>query len=111
MRSAAAVVAALLALTACVPEEGPSMNPGEDCLGCHSGDEARTWTVAGTFSRGAAVDVLDAAGKSFTLRGNAVGNFYSAESVRFPLTVRVDGAQMTTPAAYGGCNRCHGNGG
>jgi hypothetical protein len=109
------VVTALLATAACVPEEGPSMRPGEDCLGCHDGGEARAWTVAGTWGRGAAVTVTDAAGKSLTLYGNAVGNFYTAESLTFPLKqVSVDGGAMQYALdrySYGGCNRCHGGGG
>jgi hypothetical protein len=32
-----ALAAALLAL-ACVPSEGPLMEPGRDCLECHGGD-------------------------------------------------------------------------
>jgi hypothetical protein len=87
------------------------MKPGSDCLGCHNGDEARTWTAAGTWSKGAAVTITDSAGKSFTLHGNAVGNFYTAESLTFPLTVSVDGQAMPGTVTYGGCNRCHGSDG
>ncbi len=93
------------------------MKAGQDCLECHGGGEARTWTVAGTWSRGASVTITDATGWSLTLRGNAVGNFYTAESLTFPLqSVVVDGASMPANAApdafrYGGCNRCHGGGG
>ena len=87
------------------------MKPGTDCLECHGGGDARTWTVAGTWTRGAGVTIADAAGKSFTLRGNAAGNFYTAESLTFPLTVSVDGQTMPNPVTWGGCNRCHGSGG
>jgi hypothetical protein len=103
-----ALAAAMLAV-ACVPSEGPLMEPGRDCLGCHGGGEAKRWTVAGTWPpQGSRVTVADAAGKSFTLKTNQVGNFYSAESLAFPLTVSVDGKAMPNPVTYGGCNLCHG---
>lgn len=116
------VAMALLASAACVPEEGPLMAPGQDCLECHGGgegeDDAKAWTVAGTWTRGAHIDVVDANGKRVPLRGNKVGNFYTAESLTPPLTVSVDGVTMNNVAAltsdhlaYGGCNLCHVNGG
>lgn len=110
---ARAVAAALVALAACVPEEGPLMKPGEDCLECHGGgDEARTWTAAGTWGgQGSHVTITDSNGKSFTLRTNQVGNFYTAERLAFPLRVSVDGSEMPDPVTYGGCNACHGEGG
>jgi hypothetical protein len=102
---------ALAGLAACSMEEGPMMSPGDDCLDCHSGGEARAWTVAGTMGhQGSVVSITDANGWSFTLRSNKVGNFYTAEGVRFPLRVSVDGATMTGPVTDGSCNRCHGNG-
>jgi hypothetical protein len=105
--------AALLAALACVPDQGPSMRPFEDCLGCHDGGAARGWTVAGTWRRGSEVTVVDQGGKSVTMHGNQVGNFYTAESMTFPLSVSVDGKLMAdgngTPVLlqYGGCNACH----
>jgi hypothetical protein len=112
MRSVVRGTVSLLLLAACAaPEEGPLMAPGQDCLRCHDGAEARAWTVAGTWARGSQVTITDVRGKSFTLRGNQVGNFYSAEPVMFPLTVSVDGKTMPDPVTYGGCNRCHGGGG
>ena len=104
-----ALAAAALLVVACVPSEGPLMEPGRDCLGCHGAGEAKRWTVAGTWPpQGSRVAIADAAGKSFTLTTNQVGNFYSAEPVTFPLTVSVDGKTMPNPVTYGGCNRCHG---
>jgi hypothetical protein len=99
----------LLSLAACSnPDEGPLMDPGKDCLGCHGGGgEANRWTAAGTWTRGAEVTVVDANGKSVTMRGNKVGNFYTAESLAFPLTAYVDGVVMPKPVVYGGCNMCH----
>jgi hypothetical protein len=120
MRILVAVV--LLVSAGCVPDPGPTMAAGQDCLECHGGGEgeedARPWTVAGTFTRGAHVDVTDANGKRVPMRGNKVGNFYTAESLTPPLTVTVDGRTMNNVAAltsgrlvYGGCNLCHVGGG
>jgi YD repeat-containing protein len=112
----APLAALLLASAACIPEQGPMMLPGSDCLGCHGGGgegEARRWTVAGTWTaQGQHVAIVDAAGKSFSLHTNQAGNFWSAEPVTFPLRVSVDGAAMATAvtAADASCNRCHGNG-
>ena len=103
---------ALLLLCACIPEEGPLMAPGADCLDCHGGDEAKTWTAAGTWTaEGQHVWISDANGKSFTLRTNQVGNFYTAEPLVFPIAVSVDGVPMGVAVTYGGCNSCHGSGG
>jgi hypothetical protein len=107
--------AALLA-AGCIPENGPMMEPGSDCLECHGGgggeEDAVAWTVAGTLGgQGSKVSIRDANGRSFTLTANQAGNFYTRESVRFPLVVAVDGEQMRDPVTYGGCNRCHGSGG
>jgi hypothetical protein len=107
---AGAALALALAL-ACIPEEGPLMKPGEDCLDCHDGDEAARWTTAGTWAPGSSVTIADSNGKLFTLQTNRVGNFYTAEALRFPLRVTVDGEAMTDSVEYGGCNRCHGEGG
>ena len=123
----AAAVAAALALAACVPAEGPLMSPGQDCLACHSpgapsGQHAKDWSLAGTVYpaldadpnagvEGDEVEVTDTAGFAFSLRTNQAGNFYSAESVRFPLAVCVSrgGAKscMQSPVASGACNACH----
>jgi hypothetical protein len=121
---------------ACVPEEGPLMRPGENCLECHGGAalpgepvtvtdrEAaeRRWTIAGTVFpsvnaapgegvRGAKVHVRDAGGRTFTLETNDAGNFFSAERVRFPLRVAVEHRgvrhEMVPDVPYGGCNGCH----
>jgi len=102
------LLCAAVLLAACIPEEGPLMAAGQDCVECHGmGGDARTWTAAGTWARGARVTLTDANGKSFTLRGNDVGNFYTAEPLAFPLRVSVDGTPMQDPVKYGGCNLCH----
>jgi hypothetical protein len=102
VRRTAVAAAALLALAGCIPEEGPMMAPGRDCMECHASgageEEAKPWTVAGTISgrRGAHVTITDQNGWSFTLRSNQAGNFYTAEGVALPLrAISVDGASMS----------------
>jgi hypothetical protein len=130
-RPAALAVAALLA-TGCIPENGPMMEPGHDCLECHGGgggeDDAVAWTVAGTVGdQGSKVWIQDATGRSFTLNVNQAGNFYTREPVTFPIRVSVDGEPMPPEQGIPGsgsfgllsppnnsCNRstsCHGGGG
>jgi len=57
------------------------------------------------------VQIRDAGGWSFEVQTNVAGNFYTAESVAFPLQVCVvlGGAAtcMSAPVDYGGCNACH----
>lgn len=120
MKRLLVAAAALAAATACVPEEGPMMEPGEPCLECHGGsggeEDAVAWTVAGTWSgKGQHVYIQDAAGKSFTIRTNEAGNFYTREGLRFPIRVAVEGQFMNEPPLLSppdnDCNRCHGFGG
>jgi hypothetical protein len=121
------------------------MKPGERCLECHGGasrpgagggggehgdeegdDDGPRWSLAGTVYaspnapersgiQGARVQVTDARGSSFGLTSNLAGNFYSAESVTFPLTVCVERAGrrscMGDPVPHGDCNACHAPGG
>ncbi len=116
-------------LAACTPEDGPLMRPGDDCLRCHGGSpggeeerHATPWSLAGTVYpsvdatvgagiEGVDVQVTDANGFAFTLHSNLVGNFYSAETVAFPLRVCVARSGVTTcmegPAQSGACNACH----
>ncbi len=118
----ALLLAAVLVSACGIPAHSPMMLPGEDCLRCHSGERAQQWTLAGTlFStptaatdaglEGASVLVTDANGRSLTLRTNGAGNFYTAESLVFPLHVEVQqngvsvGMAMAVPS--GGCNACH----
>jgi len=118
--AAFALGATLLGAAGCIPEEGPMMEPGSDCLECHGGGEARTWTVAGTWGgQGNQVVLRDAGGRVLTLHSNRAGNFWTAEPLRFPITVAVNGQVMPGPpqganlttAGDGSCNRCHGSGG
>lgn len=107
-----AILLLLLGGTAgCIPEEGPMMEPGSDCLECHGGGEARRWTVAGTWGgQGNQVTLRDAGGKTVALRTNRVGNFWTAEPLAFPLRVSVNGVPMPAAVADGSCNGCHGRG-
>ena len=124
-----ALIALLIAaLTACgVPERGPEMRAGEDCLSCHglgTGlEQGQTWTVAGTafnsFSAashegvgGAEVRLTDKNGRQLSLTSNRVGNFYTAEPLAFPLQkacVERNGEVfcMRRDVPDGSCNSCH----
>jgi predicted small lipoprotein YifL len=127
-RAALAVVAIVAVLAACTPKDGPLMEAGENCQGCHGGEgplylgerahNAKPWSVAGTvFSasgqgvEGAQVHITDANGFSFWLRTNLAGNFYSAETVKLPLTTCIDwqGREkcQQSPVTKGTCNECH----
>jgi hypothetical protein len=119
-----------MALCACVPDNGPLMRPGEDCMACHGGDgsilpervrDAKAWTAAGTVFdpadtamgiEGAQVRITDADGFSFALRTNLAGNFYTRETIRLPLQACIarNGATMCQqgPVTSGACNSCHG---
>lgn len=109
-----------------IPAEGPMMQPGRNCLACHSagGRADPPWTAAGTvFPRvddpasagvqGVQVTLVDAAGRSVSLRTNAAGNFYTREPLRFPVRASIerDGVRraMVAPAPHGACNGCHGD--
>jgi hypothetical protein len=120
-------------LAACTPDNGPLMRPGDDCLRCHGGAtpgtslgletrHAGAWSLAGTVYatldaptdagvEGARIQVTDAKGFNFELQSNLAGNFYSAESVTFPLHVCVERHGqlncMDTPSPHGACNYCH----
>ena len=119
MKRVAALLAALLC-AACIPDPGPMMKPGSDCLECHGGgggeEDAVAWTIAGTWAgEGHKIWIGEVAPgtKSFTLTSNQAGNFYTREPVRFPVRVSVDGEFMrdNVTAQDASCNRCHGSGG
>jgi hypothetical protein len=125
-------LAALTAIVACVPGDGPLMEAGENCQGCHGdgketlylGERARhatTWTIAGTVYdpvdsgkavEGSEVQITDQNGFAFSLRSNLAGNFYSKETVVFPLkSACIAFAGQTvcqqSPVTSGSCNQCH----
>jgi hypothetical protein len=122
----------LAVLLGCVPAEGPTMRPGEDCLRCHGGSpggdqglevkRAIRWTLAGTVYalstadpsagvEGAQVQVTDATGFVLHLDTNQAGNFYTAETLTFPLRAcALRHGQlncMDGPVEHGACNFCH----
>ena len=121
-----AAATAAVALAGCTPEEGPLMEPGQDCVACHGSGEGPDFTIAGTVFasreaaesdgvRGVKVRVTDAGGRTVTIVSNEAGNFYLRDRLAFPLQRvelerggRVE--QMPSeylPLDYGGCNRCH----
>jgi hypothetical protein len=117
-----AALAGLCVQLACTPAEGPSMQPGADCMSCHNASHEFSWTAAGTVYRaldaardqgvpGAEVELTDADGKTVVMQTTESGNFYTAEPLRFPLhsTVRHDGfsLSMPIPTPVGSCNSCH----
>lgn len=119
-----AIVAGLGAADCGIPEYGPQMLPGEDCQTCHRerGEASPSWVVSGTlFPRsdsaaqdgieGAEIRLTDARGRRLTVRTNGAGNFYTAESLEFPLRVEVHHrdsiAVMPIPVPDGACNGCH----
>jgi hypothetical protein len=119
--------ALLLCAAACgIPQNNPGMEPGEDCMSCHSAQGtvgAPTWTAAGTLFgtadapetgglEGGKIHLTDSAGQSYTLTTNAAGNFYLAEQLKYPLTkveAEFGGRRMAmvSQPPNGACNSCH----
>lgn len=111
-----------LLVPACNEDEGPLMAPGDNCMTCHNGSKAPKWTVAGTVYSsptdsalmgvdGVQVVITDAAGKKLTLTTNAAGNFYSRDSVTFPISAEVTRngktQKMSQTVPTGACSSCH----
>jgi hypothetical protein len=122
-----AVLLCLALIAACsVPEHGPLMEPGVDCLKCHGNGDAPRWSAAGTVYadgqakadqgiQGAQVIITDKNDRTLTLDTNGSGNFYTAETLVFPakkVEVRHNGTSkimgdFTTTEPLGSCNDCH----
>ncbi len=103
----------------------PQMNPGKDCLECHSpsGEASNlSFSVGGTVYPAALagtegglfnaeIDITDFNNRQFTLHSNGAGNFYSAEPIAFPASVSIKvGGQifaMNQQPPMGRCNACH----
>jgi len=110
----------------------PSMNPGQDCMRCHATKGSQpgytgqasdtTWTVAGTVFadpearidaglENAEILITDDAGTKLTLLSNEAGNFYTGETLVFPIHVEVQWGthrmRMVESPPIGGCNACH----
>jgi hypothetical protein len=100
---------------------GPTMEPGYSCWDCHGNQFALAGTLFptahepdecdGANANGASVTVTDAQNNKITLTPNAVGNFYSMQTVVMPFTAVVSygghSIAMTTPQTNGDCNSCH----
>jgi hypothetical protein len=114
----------LVALTLAACDNSPTMDPGSDCLSCHSpgGRAHRAYSVAGTvFAQpdspefdgvaGANVVVTDANGRIVTMTTNAAGNFYTEEDVTLPLDVLVQVGDivrhMEPRVTKASCGSCH----
>jgi hypothetical protein len=116
-------IACAAVLAACgIPATSPQMDPGQDCMQCHKGDIAPLWTVSGTLFRDPAsqpdagledgqVLITDAAHRTLTLSTNGAGNFYTAETLQFPIRVQAQvGSRrmaMSSAVTNGSCNSCH----
>jgi hypothetical protein len=96
-------------------------NAGQDCQGsCHNHGftlAGTVFTAAGstTAVSGASITVTDSAGKSFDVVSQADGNFYTSQTIKFPVTVTASECPSVAPmvtqitAAMAGCNQsgCH----
>ncbi len=113
-------------------QEGSSMNPGRDCLSCHSSGEEQM-QLAGTVYptahepdmcvgagsqagiTGVQVVITDSASHTLTLTPSSSGNFHNSNGLpagwTMPYTVKVlyQGRErdMSTPQTSGACNSCH----
>ena len=108
--------------------ESPIMEPGGDCIDCHSANRGPGFTFAGTVMNALNDDqncqgidaiqvrITDAAGKMIDMTTNSSGNFYSAvsrSSITFPYTAEVvrngKSTHMLTPRsdAQTNCASCH----
>lgn len=110
-------------------EESPLMNPGQDCIACHTSEgEGPKFQIAGTVMGaandddncnglvGVTVEITGSDGVVTTLTTNAAGNFFTDEHggtpVKMPYTARVIGpggkvSAMSAAQSTGACNLCH----
>lgn len=110
-------------------EESPLMNPGQDCIACHTSEpEAPKFVIAGTVMgatnddnncnglEGVTVRITGNDGAVLELTTNSAGNFYAREgmaTVALPFTAEVVGPngktnKMSSAQTEGSCNSCHG---
>jgi hypothetical protein len=111
-----ALAAFLVAVLGACGNEGGTMKPGENCVGCHSSFTA-AGTVYPTVGGGAGVEGAEvtitgsAASQSVTLTTNSAGNFYTKSALTPPLAIDIAFAGTTASmkaAPNGACNGCHG---
>lgn len=105
-------------------EGGATMNPGMDCIACHSGGEGPVFDGAGTVFgdyhdqdrcvgvAGAVVKITDANGQTYQATTNATGNFYFwGTGFAFPIHAQVSyGGKthaMVSAQATADCAACH----
>jgi len=105
-------------------EDAVSHNAGKDCLtiGCHASGGWKRFYLAGTIytdsegtaaRAGAQIKAEDANGTTVNLTSDALGSFFSAQSMTAPFTISVSfrGRRVKMPgtASIGGCNAdgCH----
>lgn len=108
---------------------GPTMRPGDNCLRCHTegfGDDAPTWTAAGTIFEspeadhcegveGVKVYLMGANGEEVELTTNAAGNFWTDKPLmdmgpgpRIEFEGRTMKMGRNLPSSPA-CNACHSN--
>lgn len=104
------------------------MHPGDTCIDCHERErEGPRYTVAGTIYPTAhepidcngvngrtsktTVVITDAAGKTFNIPVNSVGNFYTGSAIKKPFRAKVIRGEavfeMQAAITDGECNGCH----
>jgi hypothetical protein len=104
---------------------GPLHRPGQPCLVCHDGAEARAFSVAGTvyatpdsdaLAAGVTVRMIDVLERPFTAITNCNGNFFILPEdfdPKYPLWVSVRAGSLEIPMdspinGDGSCAGCHG---
>lgn len=120
-----------ITLTGSSSGSGASHNAGQNCMSCHtpgtSAGSKGVWTVAGTVYTSSAGTTIaknlvinfytgpNGTGTlKYTIKADAKGNFYSANTVNFtgglypavvgPTTTKYMGSSVTSPSS---CNSCH----
>lgn len=122
--TAAALAALSLSLAGCGGDDDDEalMEPGSNCLACHTGGEADRFTFAGTvYGAGDAAAGAGLAGATVTLAGtadsvtlvtNAAGNFFTGRNLgtSVDVTVSFGGVTVTRQghlSGDAGCATCH----
>jgi hypothetical protein len=119
---------AVCSTTAVPGQKSPFMEPGGDCIGCHSSGEGPGFVLAGTVMsdmhddtncQGVAdvtIRITGADGRAFELVSNQSGNFFAeglSASLVFPYKAEVSRNGVTVPmlttrsASETSCNACH----
>lgn len=106
--------------------EGPLHRPGQPCVLCHDGEEARAFSLGGTVymtpdsdmpAAGSSVGLVDASGAGFIASTNCAGNFFVLPEdfqPTYPLWVSLrkepQEIAMDSPIhGEGSCAGCHGD--